>query len=241
MTTLPQGYTNRVQVFDRVIRKVLNDVISENHWKPFIDDIAVKPKTKSYFRDSNGRPEEVAPGIRRFVLEAIISLDKVLADIEQAGATISREKCEFLKESLKVVAYICGEQGRSPKEVKMKKIEDWPTCKNVTDVRAFIGLCVYYRIWIMDFSVIAEPLIRKHMGWRLVYQTSWAPLSITPDHNTRSKPRPRPDTPAVNVTSWTPAPGALSFPTPTPGALSFPTDSIPRSPSQRNILQIVRY
>ena len=61
---------------------------------------------------------------------------------------------------MKVVAYICGEKGRSLEEVKMKKIEDWPPCKNVTDVRAFIGLCVYYRIWIRDFSVIAEPLFR---------------------------------------------------------------------------------
>ena len=42
----------------------------------------------------------------------------------------------------------------------MKKIEDWPPGKNVTDVRAFIGLCGYYRIWIKDFSVIAEPLFR---------------------------------------------------------------------------------
>ena len=42
----------------------------------------------------------------------------------------------------------------------MKKIEDWPPCKNVTAVRAFIGLCVYYRIWIRDFSVIAEHLFR---------------------------------------------------------------------------------
>ena len=57
MTTLPRGYTNGVQVFDRVIRKVLRDVISENREKPFIDDIAVKLKMKSYFRDSNGRPQ----------------------------------------------------------------------------------------------------------------------------------------------------------------------------------------
>ena len=139
---------------------MLKDVISENHGKPFIDDIAVEPKTKSYFRDSNGRPEEVVPGIRRFVREAIVSLDKVLADIERAGATISGENSEFLKESWKVVAYICGEKGRSPGEVKMKKIYDWPPCKNVTDVRAFIRLCVYYRIWIRDFSVIAEPLFK---------------------------------------------------------------------------------
>ena len=61
---------------------------------------------------------------------------------------------------MKVVAYIWGEKGRSPEEVKMKKIEDWPPCKNVTDVRAFIALCVYYRIWIKDVSVIAEPLFR---------------------------------------------------------------------------------
>ena len=158
--SLPQGYTNGVQVFDRVIRKVLKNVISENRGKPFIDDIAVKPKTKSYFRNRNGRPEEVAPRIRRFVLNAIISLDKVLADIEWAGATISEEKSEFLKESWKVVAYISGEKVRSPEEVKMKKIEDWPPGKNVTDVRAFIGLCVYYGIGIRDFSVIAKRLFR---------------------------------------------------------------------------------
>ena len=99
MTTLPQGYTNGVQVFDRVIQKVIKNVISENLGKPFIDDIAVKLKTKSYFHDSNGRPKEVALGIRRFVLEAIISLDKVLANIERAGEAISGEKSSLLKES----------------------------------------------------------------------------------------------------------------------------------------------
>ena len=160
MATLLQGYSNGVQVFDRVVQKVLNDLISENRGKPFIHDIAIKPKTKSYFCDSIGRPEEVAPGTRRFVLEAIISLDNVLADRERAGATISGEKRQFLKESLKVVAYICRKKGRSSEGVKMKKLEDWPPCKNVTDVRAFIGLCVYDRIWIRDFSVIAERLFR---------------------------------------------------------------------------------
>ena len=92
------------------------------------------------------------------VQEAIISLNKVLADIQRVGATISEEKSEFLKESFKVVVYICRAKGGSLEEVQMKKIDDWPPYKNVTDVRAFIGLCVYYRIWIRDFSVIAEPL-----------------------------------------------------------------------------------
>ena len=86
---------------------MLKDAISENRGKPFIDDVAVKPVSRSYYLDNEGKPEEVAPGIRRYVLEAIVSLDKVVADIERARATISGEKSEFLKDSLKVVVYVC--------------------------------------------------------------------------------------------------------------------------------------
>ena len=63
ITTLLKGYTNGVQGFDSVIRKVHKNIISESRRKPFLDDIAVKPKKKSNFLDSNGRPKEVAPGI----------------------------------------------------------------------------------------------------------------------------------------------------------------------------------
>ena len=75
---------------------------------PFIDDLAVKPVSRSYYLNTEGTQEEVVPGVRRYILEAIISLDKVLADIERAGATILGEKSEFLKSLLNVVTYICG-------------------------------------------------------------------------------------------------------------------------------------
>jgi len=95
MTTLPQGYTNGVQVFDRVMKKILKDQISAKRGKPFINDVGVKPPTRSLFLDSSGKPIEVAPGIRRYILEAIVSIDKVMADIERAGGTISGAKSEF--------------------------------------------------------------------------------------------------------------------------------------------------
>jgi len=94
------------------------------------------------------------------VLEAIISLDKILADIERAGGTISGKKSKFLKEQIKIVAYVCGIDGRTPKDAKIRKITGWPACMDLTDVRAFLGICVYYRIWIKDFSTIAEPLFK---------------------------------------------------------------------------------
>jgi len=160
MTALPQRYTNGIQVFDWVMKKILKEQIATGIGKPFIDDPVVKPGSRSIFLDKNGVPEEVAPGIRKFVLEAIISVDRVLVDIERAGGRISGAKSEFLMEKLKVVAYICGSNARTPEDTKIQRITNWPACQTVTEIKAFIGLCVCYRVRIRDFSTIAEPLFR---------------------------------------------------------------------------------
>jgi len=160
MTALPQGYTNRVQAFDWVMKKILTDQIAAGIGKPFIDDVAVKLASRSMCLDKNDIPEQVAPGIRKYVLEAIIWLDKILADIEHAGGTISGKKSQFLKEQIKIVAYVCGIDVRRPEEAKIRKITKWPACADLTDVRAFLGICVYDRIWIKNFSTIAEPLFK---------------------------------------------------------------------------------
>jgi len=110
------------------------------------------------FLDSSGKPIKVAPGIRRYILEAIVSIDKVIVDIERAGGTISGAKREFLIQQLMIVAYVCGMDGRSPEETKTRKITNWPPCIDPCDVKAFLELCVYYRIWIKYFSTNAEPL-----------------------------------------------------------------------------------
>jgi len=160
MTALPQGYINAVQVFDRVMKKILKDQIAAGIGKAFIDDVAVKPVSRSMFLDKDGIPEEVAPGIRKYMLEAIILQSKILADIERACGTISGKKSEFLKEQIKIVAYVCRIDRRTPEEAKIKKITGWPAFTDLTDVRVFLETCVYYRIWTKDFSTIAEPLFK---------------------------------------------------------------------------------
>ena len=57
--------------------------------KLFLDNMGVNgPKTKY-------KNEKVALGIRRYVLEHIKNLDKVLADLERAGITIAMGKSQF--------------------------------------------------------------------------------------------------------------------------------------------------
>lgn len=158
MTTLPQGATNSVAQFVRIVLKILAPHLRERA-KPFIDEVGVKGLKTKY------NNEEVAPGIRRYVLEHIQNLDKVLADLERVGVTIARGKSQFCRVGIKIVGYICDVDGRHPDTSKVLKILDWPKCTNATSARAFIGVCVYYRIWIKNFAQVAAPiyhLLRKN-------------------------------------------------------------------------------
>jgi hypothetical protein len=71
-------------------------------------------------------------------------------------------------DGIKVVGFVCGAEGRSPNSAKVIKILEWKACLDVKDARAFIGVCVYYWIWIKGFSIIAEPiyyLFKKGVPW----------------------------------------------------------------------------
>ena len=63
-TTLPQGATNSVAQFVRIINLILEDINSEVA-KPFVDNIGVKGLYTDYDR------EEALPSIQRFILEHI--------------------------------------------------------------------------------------------------------------------------------------------------------------------------
>lgn len=150
--TLPQGATNSVAEFVRVMTKICRDHIP-HRCIPYLDDVCVKgPKS-----DYNDEVSEM-PGVRRFVFEHLVNLDTVLADIERAGATISGHKSEFGYPSMIIVGYRVDKHGRHPSEQKVSKIMDWPECRNVVEVRGFVGVVTYYRVWIEDFAIVAAPL-----------------------------------------------------------------------------------
>ena len=154
-TTVLQGATNSVGQFVRVIVRILQELIPHIAI-PFMDDIAVRGPRSRY--DDKEMPG--LPGVRRFVMEHIQNLDVVLADLERAGGAISALKSIFCAAILNIVGYRCDEKGRYPDYQKVVKIVEWPACESVTECRAFLGVCVYYRIWIIEFAIVAEPIYR---------------------------------------------------------------------------------
>ena len=149
--TLPQGSTNAVAQFSRIMERVLDRLIPDVA-RAFLDDIGIKGP-RSRYGDT-----EALPGIRRFILEHIMNIDKVLTNMELAQACISGEKSQFCQQRIRIVGYVCDEEGRKPDAAKVLKILDWPPCNSCTEVRGFLGICVYYRLWILDFAIIASPM-----------------------------------------------------------------------------------
>lgn len=149
-TTLPQGATNSVGQFVRIILRVLERAPAQ----PYLDDVGIDgPKT-----DYDQEESEMLPGVRRFMLEHIMNVDKTLLAFECAGLTISGEKSQWLMAGLKVVGYVCDAGGRHPEVAKIMKIINWPEPTNASEVKGFLGLCVYYRIWVEGFATIARPM-----------------------------------------------------------------------------------
>ena len=87
-------------------------------------------------------------------------LNAVLVNLEKTNCTISDEKSQFCMSELKIVDFVCDSNDRSSETAKIIKILEWPSCRDVSKVRAFINVCVYYRIWIINFVIIASFIYR---------------------------------------------------------------------------------
>jgi hypothetical protein len=77
-----------------------------------------------------------------------------------AGLTISGEKCAIGLPGITIVGYVCDQDGRRPEPKTTQRIQAWPTPRSIKEARVFIGISVYYQIFIKDFSLIAAPIFQ---------------------------------------------------------------------------------
>jgi len=80
--------------------------------------------------------------------------------LEKAKLKLKRSKCSLCQRSVDFLGHVVSADGIAMQPAKISAITEWPPCKSVHDVRAFMGLTGYYRRFVHNFyfSVIATPL-----------------------------------------------------------------------------------
>ncbi len=74
-----------------------------------------------------------------------------------------------------MIDFVCDVERRHSDTAKIIKILNWFSYQNVADVREFIEICVFYRIFIADFAFIAQLIyafLKKNVSfvWEIAQQ-----------------------------------------------------------------------
>ena len=163
MCTLLQGATNSVAHIQSAMNNIMREFVPEKTIL-FVDDIPIKG-CKEEIKDSTLD----ADGCRRFVNDHIEDVEKILQRLEEVDLTLSIDKSKFGVDEILVVGHLCGRYRRKPNPENVDVINKMKACNSITEVRRFLGACVFYQIWIPHFAHIAEPLynlLRKGTKFR---------------------------------------------------------------------------
>lgn len=145
---LPQGLKTSVGSFSRAMDMILGHEVRE-FCVNYLDDLAI-----------------ITTGSFDNHLE---HLNIVLGKLKKAGMTCNLKKCEFFCQEVKMLGYIISTQGLRTDPDKVKSIQEFPAPKKLKQIRAFLGLCNFYRKFIPNYSKNTQPLcelLKKGVGWR---------------------------------------------------------------------------
>ena len=78
--------------------------------------------------------------------------------MKYCGGTFSGYKTVLCAEEITVVGHRCTMEGRKPETDRVGVIDRWPACKNISEVRMFLGTIGVCRMFIKDFAKLAGPL-----------------------------------------------------------------------------------
>ena len=69
-------------------------------------------------------------------------------------------KCHFWLKDVSFLGHILSAKGVAVNPSKVQEVLDWKSPTSVSKIQSFLGLVVYYRRFIQDFSKIAKPMTK---------------------------------------------------------------------------------
>lgn len=134
---MPFGLKNAPARFQRYVNEVLSDLIKEGNVVVYMDDFLIATDTLD----------------KHFEV-----LNQIFRVLTQNHLELRLDKCRFFYEEIEYLGYVVSKEGVRPNDQGINAIKNFPIPKNVRDVQSFIGLSSYFRKFIEDFALIADPL-----------------------------------------------------------------------------------
>lgn len=92
--------------------------------------------------------------------EHIGILCQVFDRLQKYGLKIKKEKCVFLSESVTYLGFVISKNGVSPCPSKIEAISKMPRPQNITELRSFLGMIMYYAKFVKNISTMLTPLYK---------------------------------------------------------------------------------
>ena len=135
---MPFGLTNALATFNRLMtdlfRKELDDFVLV-----FFDDILIYSENEEEHKQH---------------------LHHVLEILRKAKLYAKRSKCTFFVDKVAYLGFIVSKDGISPDPAKVEAIVSWPIPRNVSEVRGFLGLAGWCRVFVKEYAIITEALTK---------------------------------------------------------------------------------
>ena len=85
-------------------------------------------------------------------------LHDVFDRLRAAKLRLHINKCFLFQCSVEFFGHVLSESGVELQAAKVEAVQHWPVPSNLMELRAFLGLCSYYRRFIEEFAIIVARL-----------------------------------------------------------------------------------
>ena len=135
-TKLPMGLCSAPSTFQRCMELIFRG-LQWKHLLIYLDDLIIySSNIETHFQH----------------------LSEVFGLLKDAGLKLKPAKCHLLQSEVLFLGHIVSSDGLRPNPALIESVKKWEPPKTVKQVQQFMGLCSYYRRFLLRFSETAAPL-----------------------------------------------------------------------------------